>query len=57
MNLCDTLMTVRHDVAVSRKLSAACSTIDEGGPLGAELQDLASNHLELQRLKVNVVSV
>jgi hypothetical protein len=50
-------MTVRHDGAKSKKLNATCFTRDEGGPLGAGLQDLASNHLKLQRLKVDVVSV
>jgi hypothetical protein len=30
---------------------------DEGWPLGAGLQDQASNHLELRRLRVGVVSV
>jgi hypothetical protein len=30
---------------------------DEGRPLGVGLQDRASNHLELHRLRVGVVSV
>ena len=50
-------MIVRHDGAASKKLNATCSTEDEGGSLVAGLQDLATNHLKLQRLKVNVVSV
>ena len=53
----DLQMIVRHDGATSKKLNATCSTKDEGGPLGTGLQDLVSNDLKLQRLKVNVVSV
>ena len=32
-------------------------TRDEGRPLGAGLQEQASNHLKLHRLRVSVVSV
>ena len=50
-------MIVRHDGVESEKLNATCFTRDGGGPLEAGLQDLASNHLKLQRFKVDVVSV
>ena len=34
-----------------------CCTGDEGRPLEAALQEEASNHLKLQRLRADVVSV
>ena len=41
----------------SQRAGVRCCTGDEGGPLGAGLQELAPNPLKLQRSKAGVVSV
>jgi len=46
---------VRHERAF--KKSARNCKEDEGGPLGAGLQEQASNHLELRWKRARVVSV
>ena len=48
-------MLVRHECAL--QISARNCTRDEGGPLGAGLQEQASNHLKLRWSKARVVSV
>ena len=51
-------MTVCHEHTKLRKqLSVRNYTKDEGRPLGAALQEEASNHLKLRRLRALVVSV
>ena len=51
-------MIVCHEHTKLRKQPSVRNyTKDEGGPLGAALQEEASNHLKLRRLRALVVSV
>jgi hypothetical protein len=59
---CDTDSVVRHEceqavVFICPSVIACNCARDEGRPLGADLQELASNHLKLLWSKATVVSV